>query len=96
MHDKSNHMKCDECPYTTFQPYMLKKHKLRQHDKSIKYSCDASGCTFFSYALNELKSHIRGVHEKIKPHKCSECTCCYSTKYRLSVHMLREHGIVYN
>ena len=89
-------MKCDECPYTTFQPYMLKKHKLRQHDKSIKYNCDVSGCNSFFYALTELKSHKTKVHEKIKSHKCPECTSSYPNKSRLSLHMLREHGIVYN
>ena len=95
VHDKSNHIKCDLCSFTTFQPYMLKRHKQRNHDKSTKYDCDIGGCNFFTYDKGRLRVHKRGVHEKIKPHKCTECTSSYQTKYRLAVHMLREHNIVY-
>ena len=86
-------IKCDLCNFTTFQPYMLKRHKQRNHDKTTKYDCDQ--CNFFTYDKGRLRVHKRGVHEKIKPHKCSECTSTYQTKYRLAVHMLREHNIVY-
>jgi hypothetical protein len=93
VHDKSNHIKCEQCNFTTFQPYMLKRHKLRNHDRTNKYDCDQ--CNFFTYDKGRLRVHKRGVHEKIKPHKCTECDSTYQTKYRLAVHMLREHNIVY-
>ena len=29
VHEKANHIKCSHCDYTTFQPYMMKRHILR-------------------------------------------------------------------
>ena len=94
VHDKANHIKCDLCPFTTFQPYMLKKHKLRQHDKSVKYDCDQ--CSFTCFNKNGLMGHKKRMHFNIRPqHKCTECDSTFDAKYKLAVHMLREHNIVY-
>ena len=92
VHDKSNHIKCDQCDFSTFQPCMLKKH-MKSHDKSKTYKCPQ--CNFTTHVKERLPPHIRSVHEKIRPHKCTECDNSFQAKSRLAVHMLREHNIVY-
>ena len=93
VHDKSNHVKCDQCDFSTFQPYMLKRHKLEKHDRSTKYDCDQ--CSFTTYYAGRLRTHKRRVHDKYKPNKCTECNESFDAKYKLAMHMLAEHNIVY-
>jgi hypothetical protein len=93
VHDKANHIKCDQCNFTTFQPYMLKRHVLQIHDKSVKYECNE--CDFFAYNNSRIRVHKRRIHQNIRPNKCSECERDFITKNNLAVHMLKEHNIVY-
>ena len=93
VHDKSNHIKCDECSYTTFQPYMLKKHKLSKHTKSTKYECDL--CSYSSFSHKYLRTHKMRVHCKTKAFVCDMCDKQFDKKDNYAKHLLQNHNIVY-
>ena len=93
VHDKSNHVKCDECPYTTFQPYMLKRHKFTKHNQSTKYECDL--CSYYTFHHNYLKTHKRRIHNKTKSFVCDKCDKAYDKKDAYAKHLLGSHNIVY-
>ena len=93
VHDKANHIKCDECSYTTFQPYMLKKHKLRQHTKSTKYKCDL--CSYYTFDHGSINVHKRRIHNKNRCFVCDKCDRAYDKKDAYAKHLLQSHSIVY-
>ena len=93
IHDKANHIKCDHCPYTTFQPFMMKRHILRKHTKTIKYQCEL--CSYFTYDVGSINVHKRRQHARSNAIKCSGCDKEFQKKKELAIHMLKAHNTVY-
>ena len=91
-HDKSNHIKCRYCDYTSFQPNLVKKHEEIKHLKVTFHKCNL--CKFESYNLCSLKKHIRTVHEKERKFECQECGNKYQAKKRLLEHLMQDHNIL--
>ena len=90
-HDKSNHIKCDLCDFTSFEPYRIKKHKQLKHEaKHLK----CNECGYACSTQQNLRRHISEVHLKIRPHKCTKCDMAYERKRPLALHMLQEHNIL--
>ena len=73
--------------------YRLKRHKERQHPKSVEYKCKK--CDFKTSNKQDMSCHKRFMHVKEKPHKCSECDQSFSRKHYVAEHLLNEHNIVY-
>ena len=58
VHEKANHVKCDHCSYSSFQPYLLKKHIERQHTTTNEYKwwvMEFLTCRYKTYALSFLQ-----------------------------------------
>merc|ERR1712004_368057 len=92
VHDKANHIKCDLCDFSTYEPYRLKRHKQTKHEK-IQYHCDL--CDYSSTYKSSLKKHKLAKHEKIKPHQCTKCEKNFYSKQNLANHYLCAHNILY-
>ena len=85
-------LKCEDCDFTTFVNYKLKKHRIRVHDPQIKFSCDQ--CSFKCNIKCDMERHIAGKHKGTALHSCSECGRQLSLGLLIK-HMLYEHNIVY-
>ena len=93
VHEKANHIKCQHCPFTAFQPYLMKRHVLRQHTKTTKYECHQ--CEYFTYDIGSINVHKRRVHNKVKSFQCAGCDKRFEKKRDYASHMLKTHNIVY-
>ena len=92
-HDKSNHIKCDYCDYSSFQPYMLKRHIEKQHNKSKQYKCNL--CEKVFYAPGYLRAHQQRTHNKKKQFVCDKCDKAFDKKTQWAQHLFETHNIVY-
>ena len=93
VHDKSNHIKCDYCDYSSFQPYMLKRHIEKQHNKSKQYKCNL--CEKVFYAPGYLRAHQQRTHNKKKQFVCDKCDKAFEKKTQWAQHLFETHNIVY-
>ena len=59
-------------------------HVNEVHTKAIKFPCRE--CNFFCYRKGGLAAHIKTVHLKLKPHKCSICPEAYVRRKELEKH----------
>ena len=83
---------CNECNFSTFENFKLKKHKLKSHTPQTKFTCDT--CSFKCNLKDDLVKHIKRSHTKEYLLACSECGKKYPLR-RFIDHMLLEHNIVY-
>ena len=66
----------------------LKKHNENFHEKE-GYQCEICEKTFpLKY---RLKTHIKLVHEELRPFNCELCGKTYKRKQQLGFHVKREH-----
>ena len=66
----------------------LKKHNENVHQKE-GYQCEICEKTF---SLNRsLKTHIKVVHEELRPFRCELCGRTFNRKQQLVYHVKREH-----
>ena len=49
-------------------------------------------CSFSSYAKSDMKNHVKLVHDKERPFKCSVCNATFQTKAKLNRHAPKESG----
>ncbi len=101
-HEKSHQDRSIECPHcskTYANPYALKSHVNRVHDKMKKVSCALCEKNFLTN--QEKKSHMDLVHRKendhaVKSHKCEFCSSSFYTPKKLKTHVERVHEKVKN
>ena len=72
---------------------MLKRHKERHHNNTIKYQCDI--CEYYTYDKGAIKVHKNRKHDKVSFLQCSECDKSYPKRNQLAKHMMSMHNIVY-
>ncbi|KAI8611366.1 hypothetical protein BC830DRAFT_1141495 [Chytriomyces sp. MP71] len=84
---------CKACNATFTTKYSLKMH-LKTHELETRevYTCTAEGCGKVFMTSSSRTVHIRSVHEKIRPYKCTapECPAAFAHKHLLMRH-LRKH-----
>ena len=78
---------------SSFQPYMVKRHKERHHNKTIKYSCDQ--CDYYTYDKGAIKVHKNRIHVRRCDFSCSECDKSFPKRNALAKHLMAMHSIVY-
>ena len=76
-------LKCELCPFESFQEGRLGLHKLLVHGVN-KFNCDE--CPFEGASQESLTNHTDGVHAKIKDHVCEICEEAFSQMADLKNH----------
>ena len=61
---------------------------------SRKFKCDK--CPYQSSQKGNVKTHIMGVHEKIKNHVCNECGFAFFLRHHLKAHNDSVHKKIKN
>jgi len=97
LHHTPRRFVCSECD-AEFSRFLLWKRHFHQHKQEkktiteIPHQCDHDGChkTFSSHS--NLRVHIRAVHEKSRPHVCSECQRQFSYKHAWQKHIRTKHS----
>jgi hypothetical protein len=106
IHGEKNPYKCEICSDVEFATKNeLTHHKKRVHDVKIKaerfgkmiqadrfstrFSCDICLENFTS--KQEIKEHLKFVHEGRKPYKCELCSAKFEAKHHLKVHIAGNH-----
>ena len=84
-HNRTIHanIQCNVCSMIFDNPAKLNKHKRRKHPTPEK--CEICG----KMIIMNLKRHIANVHNSIKPFKCNQPNCSYSSnqKSNLALHL---------
>ncbi len=98
-HEKSHQDRSIDCPHcskTYTNPYSLKAHVNRVHDKIKKVSCDLCEKEFLTN--QEKKSHMDLAHaassteeKNVKNHTCELCSSSFYTIKKLKTHVERVH-----
>ena len=70
VHEGIRPLKCDVCGKRFTGSASLKIH-IRSHKGVKHYECKECGLRFTS--SGRLWMHVKGVHKKLRPHKCLEC-----------------------
>jgi uncharacterized Zn-finger protein len=91
VHTKEKHFKCYFCSKLFVSFEHLKIHTwIHTGEKPLTcYFCQKD----ISVA-DDLSAHIRTIHTKERPFKCTECPSrCYSNKKSLNAHVRKQHGM---
>ena len=54
-----------------------------------KFKCEM--CPYAASRKDTLQRHVKGVHEKVKPHMCEKCHYAAARKIDLQSHVKRVH-----
>lgn len=90
IHDMERNEKCDQCDYSAFKKYELKKHQVKVHTVQER-SFKCGHCEQDFTCANNLKRHKFNVHEKWKHHKCDHCEALFRSPGRLKEHIDAKH-----
>jgi KRAB domain-containing zinc finger protein len=81
---------CEHCGSSFAETYRLKRHVESVHEgkrqTKRKHQCNICG-----KSVNQLKGHIRAVHDKVKPFVCSTCGYKCGKQIQLDHHMELVH-----
>ena len=80
--------KCSICDKEFSGPSAFKLHLTTHREKRI--ACDTCGNKFTNNL--ELRTHVQGVHQKLKLFGCNVCKKKYSQSGSLNIHMKKAHG----
>ena len=83
---------CTECSFKSTTMQMLTGHKLWKHtdpEHMLMHECRTCGRVF--KILQELKIHIRSVHEKVRPFVCEHCPKRFPSSSNLKRHIKAIH-----
>ena len=84
-----NSYKCEFCSKTFSFKSNMRNHTERIHNKKVNQkSCSFCGKLFYR---NDLKDHIKNVHEGIKNHICKICGKGYFDLGNLKTHFKKVH-----
>ena len=81
---------CNECAKAFKDKNSMKQHIRNVHFGTKKFKCEQ--CPFTSSYPGSLKTHIKGVHDKIKL-KCGKCKYTTTQKGNLMYHMDSVHNM---
>ena len=84
--------KCPKCNYTTPKHHQLLVHKSRVHGNQIeekRYLCEFCQKPFSR--KDNMKNHIKAVHNAIKDLYCDKCPLAFSRVDNLKKHLLTVH-----
>mmetsp|Transcript_677 Transcript_677/g.2253 ORF Transcript_677/g.2253 Transcript_677/m.2253 type:complete len:176 (+) Transcript_677:136-663(+) len=59
--------------------------------KHMRFVCDVDRCGKFFRMQRDLRHHVKCVHEKLRPHQCTQCDAKFSIKPNLSRHIRTVH-----
>merc|ERR1719319_995635 len=87
VHEKRMAAVCDVpgCD-TTFANQLSKRKHMRNVHEGFRETCPECG-----KQVSALRSHIKKVHEKERPHECPECKKTFQTRTHLRNHLQRVH-----
>ena len=92
VHLKLRPFKCEKCGAPFALKHELAKHVLRVHDKVPGPSFPCPKCDFVAKNFKHtLTAHIKAVHEKIRDHKCDQCSYAASQSGVLVRHIRNMH-----
>eukprot|EP00190_Bangiopsis_sp_CCMP1999_P001065 CAMPEP_0198732666 /NCGR_PEP_ID=MMETSP1475-20131203/37809_1 /TAXON_ID= ORGANISM="Unidentified sp., Strain CCMP1999" /NCGR_SAMPLE_ID=MMETSP1475 /ASSEMBLY_ACC=CAM_ASM_001111 /LENGTH=225 /DNA_ID=CAMNT_0044495809 /DNA_START=298 /DNA_END=975 /DNA_ORIENTATION=- len=66
---------------------VIKTHKKKRRNRM--FLCDLCSGSFTT--RRDLETHVRTVHEKLRPHKCAHCDAHFGTKSNLNTHTKSVH-----
>ena len=94
VHDKIRNHVCGECDYASLFKTSLKRHMQLAHGIGLRYKqiIKCEKCSYTTAVPSHLKSHVEGVHEKIRNHVCGDCGFAASQKSNLNKHKNMVHG----
>ena len=94
LHTQRMHPNCDKCGKKFKSQYLLKKHVIIEHTKSVQKLSEGLKnkkkvkCDHCDLHVSNLKKHIRVYHEK---KRCDHCTFCTLLYEDLKSHILKVH-----
>ena len=94
LHTQRMHPNCDKCGKKFKSQYLLKKHVIIEHTKSVQKLSEGLKnkkkvkCDHCDLHVSNLKKHIRVYHEK---KGCDHCTFCTLLYEDLKSHILKVH-----
>ena len=79
---------CMVCPYSCFN-YQIKHKKHAATHKNKPFKCETSGCKYAGASIENLKKHIKYMHDFQDWHMCSKCDYKARQKVHLDVHLVK-------
>ena len=93
VHKKIRNHACEDCGTKFLRKGSLKRHMASVHKiGGRQFKCEQ--CTFTSTHKSVVKTHIEGVHDKLKSNLCEVCGFAASQKTTLKKHMESAHTVV--
>ena len=107
VHDKVKAEQCGERNFASSYSLNVKQHEIQVHDKGSqalkvdltktvqpgecsKYSCGV--CEYKTINKHRLLRHMKAIHDKVKDHKCEECSFASSYSSSLKEHIINIHS----
>ena len=90
-HAPVNKFQCPHCQQSTNNRYNLRKHIETMHP-SGQISCSESGCQYKNFSPYDMASHRKKFHDENRSFKCARCTCRFTLRSCLKIHILKFHG----
>ena len=80
---------CEICGKMVGPGKALRVHKHSAHAEKVQ--CEFDGCGKILASKGSYDIHVKVFHEPQGSHKCQTCDAEFSNKYRLQIHISRQH-----